>query len=79
MSFKDDRIAKVVYSSLLPDNKPLPKGLTINTTLKKCEIIFEIRCKRPLMSLLATIDDILKMAALAEELSELEVNKRENK
>ena len=69
MEFCTDEEAKTVYQALEPDNKPLPKGLELNTKLEGRRVVFEVRCGRPIMSLLATLDDILRMSALAENIA----------
>ena len=58
--------ARIIHSSLLPDNKPLPQGLEVRSEQVGRNVIFYIECSRPLSSLLATVDDVLKMAQLAE-------------
>ena len=63
--------AKRIHLALLPDNKPLPQGLAVKSEQKGMEIVFEIECARPLSSLLATIDDILKMAQLSEKITDM--------
>ncbi len=67
MEFEDAHIAEIVFKALLPDNKPLPTGLEVSAELEGKRIIFKVYCQRPLQSLLATIDDILSMAKIAEQ------------
>ena len=69
LEFESDREASVVFGSISPDNTPLPQGLEVSSEIEGRRIVFHIRCKRPIMSLLATLDDILKMSALAEGIS----------
>jgi tRNA threonylcarbamoyladenosine modification (KEOPS) complex Pcc1 subunit len=68
--FGDMRTAQVVYQAISPDNHPLPRGLELKAAFENTTIVMEIICHRPLQSLLATLDDILRMAALAENMAE---------
>ncbi|MDJ0269416.1 MAG: KEOPS complex subunit Pcc1 [Aigarchaeota archaeon] len=67
MEFEDEHVAEVVFKALFPDNKPLPAGLEVNAELEGKRVIFKVYCRRSLQSLLATIDDILSMAKIAEQ------------
>ena len=66
LTAESEEKAKIIHSSLLPDNKPLPQGLEVRSEQVGRDVIFYIECRRPLSSLLATVDDVLKMAQLAE-------------
>ncbi|GBC70003.1 hypothetical protein HRbin01_01710 [archaeon HR01] len=67
MVFQDVEAARIVFQAIDPDNKPLPQGLEIEAVQVDRVIHIAISCSRPLQSFLATLDDILKMARLAEE------------
>ncbi len=64
MSFESGGLAELVLRSLEPDNEPLPEGLRLDVEREGRTIRFRIYSSRPVSSLLATIDDILAMAAL---------------
>lgn len=64
MSFDDSSIAKLVLKALQPDNEPLPSGMELSSRMSDGEVVFEIRSRRPIMSLLATLDDIIASAIL---------------
>ena len=64
MSFESGGLAELVLRSLEPDNEPLPEGLRLDVEREGRTIRFKIYSSRPVSSLLATIDDILAMAAL---------------
>jgi len=64
MSFESGGLAELVLRSLEPDNAPLPEGLRLDVEREGRTIRFRIYSSRPVSSLLATIDDILAMAAL---------------
>uniref|UniRef100_A0A7C5LD94 KEOPS complex subunit n=1 Tax=Caldiarchaeum subterraneum TaxID=311458 RepID=A0A7C5LD94_CALS0 len=65
--FEDAETAQTVYRSIKPDDKPLPKGLLVETSVEGSTITVSVDCSRGLASLLATVDDILRMAALSEK------------
>ena len=71
MNFADERTADRVLKALAPDNEPLPRGLRINARRTGSAVVFEIYSERTVMSLLATIDDIVSMASLAEKAASL--------
>ena len=64
MSFESGGLAELVLRSLELDNEPLPEGLRLDVEREGRTIRFRIYSSRPVSSLLATIDDILAMAAL---------------
>jgi hypothetical protein len=68
MVFHDVEAARIVFQAIDPDNRPLPEGLEIIARLEGRTIHMGIRCGRPLPSFLATLDDILNMSHLAEEM-----------
>jgi len=59
MCLDDASIANIVMRALQPDNEPLPSGMELSARMSGCEVVFEIRSRRPIISLLATLDDIL--------------------
>lgn len=62
--YDSEEEAKLVLSALSPDNVPLPEGLKLSMHVDGCKLVSEIECKRPVSSLLNTLDDILSMASL---------------
>jgi len=64
MKFETESAARLVEKSLQPDNEPLPKGLRIGVKRKGRLLVFKVSSERPLMSLLATLDDVIASAAL---------------
>lgn len=74
--FTDTSTAESVYGAIKPDDNPLPEGLEVDTRLDGCIIESVIVCERGLPSFLATVDDIFRMAALAEKIHK---TLRENK
>ena len=59
MTFETQTDAMRVYESVVPDNIPLPNGLTIESSLEARIVHFIIKCERGLESLMTTIEDLL--------------------
>ncbi|MEM4494843.1 MAG: KEOPS complex subunit Pcc1 [Candidatus Caldarchaeum sp.] len=68
---KNSQDAAVIYHALKPDDKPLPKGLFVDTRLENDLVVIEVVCERGLASFLATVDDILRSASLSEKAAEM--------
>jgi tRNA threonylcarbamoyladenosine modification (KEOPS) complex Pcc1 subunit len=66
--FADRDTAVSVYGAIKPDDKPVPEGLEVETRLEGRVVESTISCERGLASFLATVDDIFRMAALAEKI-----------
>lgn len=69
LEFSEAEASQTVFRAISPDNEPLPPGLELSAELKGSKIILSIRCERSLQSLLATLDDLLHMLALAESVA----------
>jgi len=67
LEFSEKDIAEKIFKAINPDNKPLPKGLKIDSWINNKKIFFYIECKRGLYSLLSTINDIFEMITLSEK------------
>jgi len=59
--------AEVVSRALKPDDKPVPPGLEVETKQLDNTVVVEIFCSRGFASFLATVDDVLRMAAASEK------------
>ena len=66
LDYDSSELASMIASSITPDNKPLPKGITVSSRAERNTLKVFISSTRPLLSLLTTVDDILSMIALAE-------------
>ena len=68
IEYQNQKQAEIIVKSLIPDNKPLPKGILIDMSAEggKANIIVECVCKPEI--LISTIDDILESVCLAESL-----------
>ncbi|MEM2084003.1 MAG: KEOPS complex subunit Pcc1 [Nitrososphaerota archaeon] len=75
LKFSEKNIAEKIFKAISPDNKPLPKGLKINSCIDNNKIFFYIECKRGLSSLLFTINDIFEMISLSEKTLKITKNK----
>jgi hypothetical protein len=67
VTFCDDRESEGALRSLLPDNEPLPPGLSIEMIRDGEVLVAEIACDRGVDSLLSTLDDLLASLNLAEK------------
>ncbi|MCL7385718.1 MAG: hypothetical protein LZ158_05095 [Thaumarchaeota archaeon] len=76
--YDSEEEANLVISALSPDNAPLPEGLKILMYVDGCRLVSEIECRRPILSLLNTLDDILSMASLIKRVV-LETKRSESK
>lgn len=59
--------AKAVAGAVSPDNLRTPHGLTVKTVRKQRKVITRIECKEKLGTFIATIDDLLFSASIAEK------------
>jgi hypothetical protein len=66
LHYENSSVARAVAMALSPDNLRTPSGLTVRTFQNQQEVITEIRCKGKLDTFIATIDDLLSSASIAE-------------
>lgn len=78
IEYQNQKQAEIVTKSLIPDNKPLPKGISIDMSAKgrKANIIVECICKPE--TLISTVDDILESLCLTESLIPIRESKQED-
>lgn len=74
IKYESDEEAKAVARAVSPDNLRVPPGLTVKTFADGKCVVTKIVCKRPLKTLMSTIDDLLQCMQVAEKA--LEVAKR---
>lgn len=74
LEYSKKDIAEKIFKAISPDNKPLPKGLKIESWINDKKIFFNIECERGLPSLLSTINDIIEMALLSEKTLKISKN-----
>jgi hypothetical protein len=66
LHYGNSSIAKAVAMALSPDNLRTPTGLAVTTIQKRRKVITEIKCKGKMDTFIATIDDLLSSASIAE-------------
>jgi len=66
LSFRREELAKAIYEAVEPDNKLLPKGLEIRSSIEGRTLSFEVYCDKGLGSLWSTLDDLLACIQTAE-------------
>ena len=67
LCYKNEREAHAVSQAISPDNLEVPTGLCVETTTKAIEVYTIINCEKSLQTLIATIDDLLACASVAEK------------
>ena len=67
LDYEDSATAKAVARAVSPDNTRAPHGLTVKTVCKEQKVITRIECKEKLSTFIATIDDLLFSASIAEK------------
>jgi len=67
LEYRDEKTAHAVAKAVSPDNLKTPAGLTVETTKEGSKVITHIRCEGKLSTFIATIDDLLFSAAIAEK------------
>ena len=66
LHYENSSTARAVAMALSPDNLRTPSDLTVTTIQNQQEVITEIKCKGKLDTFIATIDDLLSSASIAE-------------
>jgi len=65
LDFQSSHTAKRILEAIKPDNTPLPKGLTIDCSVKGTKLLITIQCERSINSLGATLEDIMSAIDLS--------------
>ena len=65
LDFQSSNIATRILEAIKPDNTPLPKGLTIDCSVKGTKLLITIQCERGISSLGATLEDIMSAIDLS--------------
>lgn len=77
IEYKNQKQAEIVTKVLMPDNKPLPKNMSIDMSTEGREAKIDVKCVCRIETFLSTIDDILACLCLTESLILLNENKKE--
>ncbi len=65
-----DEEARIFDLSLAPDNKPLPRGISIAVKRRGRRVFYSVTCiDRPPETLLSTLDDIIRALILVEKVA----------
>ena len=67
LAYRNKREAEAVAKAVSPDNVKLPSGLAIKTTHRDAKVFTSIKCETTLPTFVATIDDLLCCASIAEK------------
>jgi hypothetical protein len=67
LEYGSERIAAAVVDAVSPDNLRTPGFLSVRTRKEAERVITRIECRGKLLTLAATIDDLLSHAAAAEK------------
>jgi hypothetical protein len=66
LCYEDSATAKAVARAVSPDNFKTPRGLKVETVHEQRRVITRIECEEKLSTFIATIDDLLFSASIAE-------------
>ena len=67
LEYEDAKTAEAIAKAVSPDNFKTPRGLSIKTKLEEKKVVTQVRCKRGLLTFVATIDDLLFCTTTAEK------------
>jgi hypothetical protein len=67
LNYEDPALAKAIQEAVSPDNVKTPHGLIVETVRRQRKVISRIECKEKLSTFIATIDDLLSCASIAEK------------
>jgi hypothetical protein len=66
LCYEESATAKAVAKAVSPDNSKTPSGLKVETVHEQRKVITRIECEKKLSTFIATIDDLLFCASIAE-------------
>jgi hypothetical protein len=67
LEYSDKKTAEAVAMAISPDNFKTPIGLQVKTIREDAKVVTQIQCEGKLLTLTATIDDLLFSASTAEK------------
>ena len=65
LDFQSSKVANHILEAINPDNTPLPKGLTIDCSVKDTKLLITIQCEKNIKRLGATFEDIMSAIDLS--------------
>jgi tRNA threonylcarbamoyladenosine modification (KEOPS) complex Pcc1 subunit len=66
LQYEEVNVAKAIARAVSPDNVKTPSGLSITTVSEGKRVVTSIKCRGKLSTFIATIDDLLFCASVAE-------------
>jgi tRNA threonylcarbamoyladenosine modification (KEOPS) complex Pcc1 subunit len=66
LQYEEVSVAKAIARAVSPDNVKTPSGLSITTVSEGKRVVTSIKCRGKLSTFIATIDDLLFCASVAE-------------
>lgn len=67
LNYENARTAKAISQAVSPDNAKTPLGMTITTAQEGSKVVTRIISNKEIMTLIATIDDLLSCVSMAEK------------
>lgn len=67
LEYCDKKTAEAIAKAISPDNFKTPSGLQVKTMREDAKVVSQIQCDCKLLTLIATIDDLLFSASTAEK------------
>jgi len=67
LAYRNKREAEAVAKAVSPDNIKVPYGLSVKTTHRDAKVFASIKCEIALPTFIATIEDLLHCASIAEK------------
>jgi len=67
LAYRNKREAEAVAKAVSPDNVKVPFGLSIKTAHRGAKVFTLVKCETTLLTFMATIDDLLCCASIAEK------------
>jgi hypothetical protein len=65
LEFQSSSVANRILEAIVPDNTPLPSGLTIDCSVEGTKLLIAIHSERSVSSLGATLEDIMSAIDLS--------------
>lgn len=67
LTYDDPKEAEAVTQAISPDNLEVPTGLRVKTVRRGSSLFTSVSCEKPLETFIATLDDLLACASVAEK------------
>lgn len=71
LEYNDVGVAEAIARAISPDNFKTPKNLKVETVCRDSKVVSVIKCEGKLATFIATIDDLLSCASMAEKTVQL--------